>query len=276
MVAANPKRSERRYLLLRGLILGMLMGACFASVRQTQAQQSAVDYYQQGNVWSEKKEFDRAIADYDQAIKLDPKYIDAYNNRGLAWNEKKEYDRAIADLDQAIKFDPNYAKAYYNRGVSWNGKGEYDRAIADCDRAIKLAPKYTKAYSNRGFAWRNKKQYDRAIADYNEAIKIDPKFAAAYSNLAWLQATCPDARFRDGPKAFEYANRAYQLSGGKDPNPIDTLAGAYAENDDFEKAKQWQAKAIELSTNERAKEDFRSRLKLYEQGKPYRTEPPPR
>jgi tetratricopeptide (TPR) repeat protein len=276
MVVANRMRSERRSLLVRGLTLGVLMGACWASARPTQAQHSAVDYYKQGNVWSEKKEFDRAIADYDQAIKLDPNYVDAYNNRGLAWNEKKEYDRAIADLDRAIKLDAKYTKAYYNRGVSWNGKGEYDRAIADYNQAIKLAPKYTKAYSNRGFAWRNKKQYDRAIADYNQALEIDPQFIQAYGNLAWLQATCPDARFRDGPKAFENANRAYQLSGGKDAAYIDTLAGAYAENGDFEKAKQWQAKAIDLLTDEKEKAAFRSRLRLYEQEKPYRTEPQPR
>ena len=110
----------------------------------------------------------------------------------------------------------------------------------------------------------------RAIADYEQAIKLDPNDGLACNNLAWLQATCPDARFRDGHKAVENANRAYQLSGGKSAAAIDTLAVAYAESGDFEKAKQWQAKVIEMATNEKEKEDYRSRLRLYEQGKPYR------
>ena len=66
-----------------------------------------------------KKEYDKAIADYDQAIRLDPKYAAAYHNRGLAWYAKKEYDKAIADYDEAIRLDPKYAVAYDNRGDAW-------------------------------------------------------------------------------------------------------------------------------------------------------------
>jgi tetratricopeptide (TPR) repeat protein len=305
MAAANRMRLKRRSLVVQRLTLGVLIGACFASVRQTQAQDSAVDYVNQGMKWDKKGEYDQAIAQYDQAIRLDPAYALAYKNRGLAWYEKQQYDRAIADYDQAIRFDPNYALAYnsrgiawdekqdydravadydqairldpndarpyYNRGTAWQNKGEYDKAIADYDQAIKLAPSAA-AYTNRGFAWSNKKQYDRAVADYDQAIRLDPT-VAAYNSLAWLQATCPDARFRDGQKAFENASQAYQLSGGTMVGAIDTLAAAYAENGDFEQARRWQAKAIELSTNNKEKEEYRSRLRLYEQGKPYRQKP---
>src|SRR5262244_419059 len=63
----------------------------------------------------------------------------AFNNRGNAYYDKKEHDRAIADYDQAIKLDPNYARAFYNRGISYDDKGLHDRAIEDYTHAIRLS-----------------------------------------------------------------------------------------------------------------------------------------
>jgi tetratricopeptide (TPR) repeat protein len=260
----------RRSLWVRGLTLGVLIEACFALIPQTQAQESALDFYNRGYAANGKRDYDRAIADFNEAIRLAPNYPAAYNNRGYAWNGKKEYDRAIADFNQAITLDSNNAQAYNNRGYAWNAKKEFDKAIADFDRAIAIDPNYAHAYSNRGDAWNGKQRYDRAIADFKQAIRLDPKYLSPYNSLAWIQATCPDARFRDGRKAYENASRAYQLSGGNDAWYIDTLAAAYAENGDFQQAQEWEAKAIEMTKSEKEKRDYHSRLLLYERGKPYR------
>ena len=136
-----------------------------------------------GDFWYDKKEYDRAIADYDQAIRLDPKYTWAYNNRGRAWYDKGEYDRAIADYDQAIRLDPKYTWAYNNRGRAWYDKGEYDKAIADYGEAIRIDPKYHEAYHNRGNAWKAKQEYGMAIADLGEAVRLRPKEAEAHCDL---------------------------------------------------------------------------------------------
>ena len=98
----------------------------------------AVAYYNRGSEYDGKRDLDRAMADYDQAIRLDPKYAHAYNNRGIAWLGKKDNDRAMADYDQAIRLDPKLSSAYYNRGLVWKAKGDKARAIADFTEAQRL------------------------------------------------------------------------------------------------------------------------------------------
>jgi tetratricopeptide (TPR) repeat protein len=137
-------------------------------------------YYIRGVVYNEKGDFDRAIADLTQAIKLDPNRAGIYEYRGVAYNKKGDFDRAIADFTQAIRLDPNEADFYKYRGAAYMGKGDYDRAIADYTQLIKLNPNYDVWYYNRGVAYNEKGDYDRAIADYTQAIKLDPNDADYY------------------------------------------------------------------------------------------------
>ncbi|GHT85537.1 hypothetical protein FACS1894137_09940 [Spirochaetia bacterium] len=142
-------------------------------------------YIYRGIAYRNKEDYDRAIGDYTEAIRLDPNYAKAYYNRGVAYRNKKDYDRAIADYTEAIRINPNYADAYYNRGVEYGNKKDYDREIADYTEAIRLDPNYAYAYNNRGVAYGNKKDYDREIGDYTEAIRINPNLAEAYNNRGW-------------------------------------------------------------------------------------------
>jgi Flp pilus assembly protein TadD len=132
----------------------------------------------------QKGETDRAIADFDQAIKINPQDARFYNSRGIAWRMKNDLDRAIADHDTAIQLDPKRAIFYSERGIDFRQKGELDRAIAEHTRAIGIDPKLAFAYNNRGFAWRQKGDLDRAIADYDQAIKLNPKHFNALTNRA--------------------------------------------------------------------------------------------
>src|SRR6516165_10838638 len=115
------------------------------------------------------------------------KLAEAFNNRGVGYRLKGDYDRAVADYNQAIKLNAKFASAYNNRGVAYDKKGEYDRAILDYDQAIKLRPS-AEGYFNRGNTQLGKGHYDRAIDDYNQAIKLKADFAAAFDNRCWARA----------------------------------------------------------------------------------------
>ena len=144
--------------------------------------QDAAAYFNRGLAWYDQDDLDRAIADYTEAIKLAPQFALAYNNRGIASSDQGDFDRAIADYSAAITFDPQYAAAYSNRGTAYKAKGDLDRAIADYTKAIKLDPQDAIAYNNRGLVWYDQDNLDRAIAGYTEAIKLDPQYAPAYFN----------------------------------------------------------------------------------------------
>jgi serine/threonine protein kinase/Tfp pilus assembly protein PilF len=141
-------------------------------------------YNSRGRAHEMKGEFDSAIADYTQAIAINPYSSFAYANRGFVHNEKREYDKAIADYTQAIWINPKYASAYVNRAFAYIEKRDYDTAIVDLTQAIWLNPQSAVAYANRGFAYVEKRDHDRAIADYTEAIKINPNYRLAYENRA--------------------------------------------------------------------------------------------
>jgi len=98
-------------------------------------------------------QYKRAIADYDQALLLDPSRVAAYYERGLAYYYLDQNKRAIDDFDQAIRLDPSRAGAYSGRGLAYHDLEQYDRAIADFDQAIRLDPKRVAAYSGRGKAY---------------------------------------------------------------------------------------------------------------------------
>ena len=129
----------------------------------------AAAHHNRGYVYYVKGEYDRAVTEYDKAIRLDPNDGDYYNHRGNAFYSKGDYDRALADYGQAIKLKPDFAVAYANGGGTRSIRGEYDRAIADYDKAIRLDPNNADFYKNRGDAFL-KGEYDRAIADYDQAI----------------------------------------------------------------------------------------------------------
>jgi tetratricopeptide (TPR) repeat protein len=131
----------------------------------------------------------------------------AFNNRGAANNEKGQYDTAIEDLSQAIRLDPKYAHAFYNRGNAYDHKGQLDRAIEDYTQAIRLDPKFAVAFRNRGNAYNHEGQHDSAIEDDTQAIRLEPENAENFNSRCWSRAIAG----RDLDKALSDCNESLRL-----------------------------------------------------------------
>jgi tetratricopeptide (TPR) repeat protein len=97
-------------------------------------------YTNRGVEFAKMKNYDKAIADHDKAIKIDPKNALAYNNRGNAYAAKQDYVHAIADYDMAVKLNAKFAEALFNRGIAKRGKGDWTAGDADIAQARQLQP----------------------------------------------------------------------------------------------------------------------------------------
>jgi lipoprotein NlpI len=137
-------------------------------------------YLRRGSAYQDlNRDLALAIADYTEAIRLDPLVAEGYGGRGLAYARLSRDDEAITDLDTALRLDanvlrPDTYRVYRSRGLANLRRREFDRAIADHTEEIRLTPFYADGPLHRGAAYRTKGDAERAIADFSEAIRIEP------------------------------------------------------------------------------------------------------
>ena len=117
------------------------------------------------------QEYDQAIADYTEAIHLNPRDEALYYNRGNAHCCKADYEPAIADYTEAVRLDPRNAWAFGNRGKTHAMRGDLAKAIADFTRVLHLDPKNVRARWDRAQSYAQLGQYDKALADYDAAVQ---------------------------------------------------------------------------------------------------------
>lgn len=224
-----------------------------------------------GVVRTKKGDLDGALADFDAAVRLDKKDAEALYHRGVARQQKKELDGAVDDYTEAVRLRPDYPDPYVNRAAIWAGRKEWDKAIADYSAGIKLDSASITAFTKRSEMWQHKKEFDKAVADLDTAAKLEPEAPAVLLGRAWLLATCPDAKYRDGKAAVGQATRACELTGWEGGKQLATLAAAHAECGQFDEAVKWQAKALEDAEflKEHA-ETARRSMTLFQQKQPVR------
>jgi Flp pilus assembly protein TadD len=124
-----------------------------------------------------------AVAEYKEALRLNPGDAATHNNLGVALNEEGKHDDAIAEYNKALQFVPDFATPHSNLCAALNEESKHDDAIAECKEAIRLDPNSAAPRNNLGVALDDKGKHDDAIAEYNKAIQLKPDFAEAHNNL---------------------------------------------------------------------------------------------
>jgi tetratricopeptide (TPR) repeat protein len=216
--------------------------------------------------------FKEAVSDLDESLRRNPDDGESYAFRGSSLIGLKRFDEALTDFARAEELGAGRAFIYTRRGMLHLIRKGWAAALADFDRAARLEPDNALHDNNRGFALYRLGRFEEAVASLERAIRIEPDFVHPHKNLAWLQATCPDERFRDGEAALRNARRAIELctDGGKVLLPI--LAAAHAEAGDFEEAVRVGERGVAAQLDEESREEAERQLSYYRAGEPYREE----
>ncbi|WP_204103777.1 MULTISPECIES: CHAT domain-containing tetratricopeptide repeat protein [Spirulina sp. CCY15215] len=182
----NP---EAKTLFNRGADLyyaGDIRGALSCCEQAIEIQPNYLDAYNgRGTALNEMGRKEEAIADFNKALEIQPNDHHAYTGRGTALREMGRKEEAIADFNKALEIQPNDHHAYNGRGNALNDMGRHEEAIADYNKALEIQPNFHIAYNNRGFALKDMGRYEEAIADYNKALDIKIDFWEAYGNRGW-------------------------------------------------------------------------------------------
>jgi tetratricopeptide (TPR) repeat protein len=142
-VPVTAQTLDQQWARCRGKYSERLIPACTSVIlshRQTPENLARAFFYR-GRAEAAESQFDPAIRDFDQAIRLDPGFPDAFNFRGVAWVGEGQFERAIADFDHAIQLDANYAVAIYNRGLAAQNLGRTDEAARFFEKAKQVGPR---------------------------------------------------------------------------------------------------------------------------------------
>lgn len=228
--------------------------------------------HNRGVMHAQQGQFATAFDDFNRTVELNPKFAKAYSNRAALYTQAGDLTAALDDYRQAIALDPDLAVAHKGRGRVCHMVGSFEQALQHFDAAALLAPRDPHIALGRADLLADMGRYAAAIEGYQQALAIDSSNEAAYRSLAWIQATCPEASFRNAEQALANAELALRCSGQEDDITLDTLAAAQANAGDFTAAQITQAKAIELApAGERAL--YQERLAMYQSSQPFRTEP---
>jgi len=280
---ATVRRSKRRVAVIAAAAMLVILALALAAFIQTSYWRNSevlwrhalavtsdndVAYNNLGYLCSDRGALDEAISHFESAARIrsakrDPHYNLAsafvQMNLGDALARKGRSDDAMVHYGEAMKLQPDYADAYYNRGTVLFAEGHVDEAIADWTKALEMHPYDADAHTSLGNALLQKGSPQEAIAQYLTALALAPKDPHSRNNVAWILATASDGSIRDGAKAVEFAEEAVQLSGGREPLFLRTLAAAYAESGRFSEAIAVAQQAVGIA-NMQAKPDMAKRL----------------
>jgi tetratricopeptide (TPR) repeat protein len=208
-------------------------------------------------------EYHRPLEDYQRD--------NMHFHRANALFELHRYAEALVDYDRFIAKTYGHVWALHQRGLTHWAMGQRQLAVADFDRALELTSGAYFVRFDRGVLLAEMGLYQPALEDLRMAATKSPETAVYANALAWLLATCPDAKNHDGEEAVRFALKAVSIA--RNAQYLDTLAAAQARKGDFKHAVETQQAALDLLRKDKAVQEtikeFTTRLSLYKAGKPY-------
>jgi tetratricopeptide (TPR) repeat protein len=187
-------------------------------------------------------QYDEALTHLERALSAGPETSDLHNSLGMALGEKGRPDQAIPQFEKAVSLDPANRDARANLGRA------FDEAIPYYEKALAGNPGAAELRSQLGYALANRNRVAEALAQWRQALRQEPDNLRVLNDIAWMLATCADDAIRNGTEAVALAEHAVEIASGHQPSLLATLAAAYAEAGRFDKAVEFETRAIDLAT----------------------------
>jgi tetratricopeptide (TPR) repeat protein len=205
----------------------------------------------------------------DRALKVKPKYGPALRARALLLAGQGKLSEAIAEMERLRKEQPRDRIGLLQLAMLYSAQNEPSNAIKAFSEVLAEDPDNFVALRGRADALLGVGKHAEAVADYERALKIEPADPGMLNNFAWVLATSPSDKLRNGRRALELAKKASELTGHKAAHILSTLAAAYAETGDFRSAIDWSQKAVAAGSPDQ-KGELAQELASYRGGKPWR------
>lgn len=267
--------------------------------------ESSLAYTLRARLHLVKEDAKAAIADLGQALKVQPNDVNALMIRARVHLAEENLGAAKDDIQRALILSPGLTQALIMRSMIFAEEGRLTHAIADIQALLQRDPEnvalrmqlagyyiqdrrhskaidiFTEILADDGSNWMARQaradtllsigKHAEAIDDFEIVLKQQPENDSILNNFAWVLATSPNDKLRDGKRSITLATKACEVTEYKKPHILSTLAAAYAEIGDFETAIKWSTKAVELgSEEEQIDEQLKNELKSYQEKKPWR------
>ncbi|MBN1344126.1 MAG: tetratricopeptide repeat protein [Phycisphaerae bacterium] len=229
-----------------------------------------------GSLFRLKSDLDRAEKHYQSALELAPKDAGCLMNLGNLLLERGEYARAEHCYRQAIRQTRPPEDVHARLATALARQGKKDEAIQQYRKAIELAPDSGDAYAELSDLLVRDGRASEALDLLRQGLARTPHHVGVINNLAWLLATCPDAKLRDGKRAMSLIHGLGAPESITDVSLLDTIAAVCAEVGRFDEAVQVAQRAAAMAGQKSpdAAKPIESRLALYRARRPYRASPP--